>query len=85
MLLVAIATVAWTLGLVHRFCLIHYRQNVPQSSVLGHSFAPGFVPVSQLDVLQLTVPGVPDNPAPMPHLVAHPLGSPCTQLPKVGT
>jgi len=53
----------------------------PQSSVLGHTFAPGFASGSQLNVLQSTAPGVPDKPAPTPHLVAHPLGSPCTQSP----
>ena len=31
--------------------------------------------------LEHQVPGVPDAPAATPHLVAHPLGSPCTQLP----
>merc|ERR1711900_105797 len=51
----------------------------PQSSVLGHCLGPGFVSGSQLDVVQLTAPGVPDRPAPTPHLfVAHPVGSPCT-------
>ena len=60
----------------------HYSpRNVPQSTVLGHSFASGFVSRSQLEVVQLTEPGVPDNPAPTPHLVAHPRGSPSTQSP----
>ena len=55
--------------------------NVPQSTVLGHFFAAGFVSASQLVVLQLTAPGVPDAPAATPHFVAHPLGSPCFQMP----
>ena len=37
---------------------------------------------SQLVVLQLTAPGVPELPAATPHLVAHPLASPCSQFPK---
>jgi len=52
-----------------------------QSSVLGHSSASGSVFSSQLEVVQVTKPGVPDIPAPTPHLVAHPLGSLCTQSP----
>ena len=36
---------------------------------------------SQLVVLQLTAPGFPDLPAGTPHLLAHPLGSACFQLP----
>ena len=58
----------------------HYK---PQSMVLGHRFADGFASASQLDVLHFTVPGVPDNPNPTPHLVAHPLGSSCTHLPDI--
>ena len=56
--------------------------NSPQSRVAGHFFAAGFVFRSQLVVLQVTAPGVPDLPAATPHLVAHPLASPCSQLPK---
>ena len=56
--------------------------NSPQSRVAGHCFGSGFVSASQLDVLQLTAPGVPDWPASTPHLVGHPLGSPCTHVPK---
>ena len=55
--------------------------NVPQSTVLGHCLAAGFVSGSQLEVLQVTAPGVPDLPAATPHFVAHPLGSACFQLP----
>ena len=49
--------------------------NVPQSTVLGHSLAAGLVPASQLDVLQVTAPGVPD-------FVSHPVGSPLIHLPE---
>ena len=55
--------------------------HVPQSSVAGHSFGSGSVSGSQLEVLQVTAPGVPDKPAPTPHLLAHPVGSPHTQSP----
>ena len=55
--------------------------NVPQSTVLGHCLAAGFALRSQLEVLQVTAPGVPDLPAATPHFVAHPLGSACFQLP----
>ena len=56
--------------------------NSPQSRVAGHCFGPGFVSGSQLVVLQVTAPGVPDLPAATPHLVAHLLALPCNQLPK---
>ena len=56
--------------------------NAPQSSVSGHSLAAGFVSGSQLDVLQVTAPGVPDLPAPTPHFVAHPVGSARIHLPE---
>ena len=56
--------------------------NEPQSTVLGHCVALGLVSGSQLVVLQLTAPGVPDLPDATPHFVAHPLGSACTQSPK---
>ena len=36
---------------------------------------------SQLEVLQVTAPDVPDAPALTPHFVAQPRGSPCIQLP----
>ena len=49
--------------------------DVPQSTVLGHCLASGLAFASQLDVLQVTAPGVPDLPAPTPHFVAHPVGS----------
>ena len=55
--------------------------NVPQSTVLGHCLAAGFAFRSQLVESQVTAPGVPDLPAATPHLVAHPLGSACFQLP----
>ena len=55
--------------------------DVPQSSVLGHCLASGSVAWSQLDVLHVTAPGVPDLPAGTPHLLAHPRGSACIQLP----
>ena len=55
--------------------------NVPQSTVLGHCLAAGFASGSQLVESQVTAPGVPDLPAATPHLVAHPLGSACVQLP----
>ena len=55
--------------------------NVPQSTVLGHCLAAGFALRSQLEVLQVTAPGVPDLPAATPHFVAHPRGSACFQLP----
>ena len=58
--------------------------NVPQLSVLGHCLAAGLASGSQLEVLQVTAPGVPDLPAATPHFVAHPLGSPCFHLPKSG-
>ena len=58
--------------------------NVPQSTVLGHCLATGFASGSQLEVLQVTAPGVPDLPAATPHFVAHPLGSACVQLPNSG-
>ena len=48
--------------------------NAPQTSVAGHCFGFGFVSGSQLEVLQVTLPGFPDDPAPTPHLVAHPVG-----------
>ena len=48
---------------------------VPQSSVLGHVLAAGLVSGSQLDVVQVTAPGVPDLPASTPHFVSHPVGS----------
>ena len=56
--------------------------NVPQSTVLGHCLAAGFALISQLAVLQVTAPGVPDLPAATPHFVAHPVGSACVQLPE---
>ena len=55
--------------------------NVPQSTVLGHCLAAGFALRSQLEVLQVTAPGVPDLPAATPHFLAHLVGSPCIQLP----
>ena len=55
--------------------------NVPQSTVLGHCLAAGLASGSQLEVLQVTAPGVPDLPAATPHFVAHPRGSACFQLP----
>ena len=55
--------------------------NVPQALVAGHGLARGLVSGSQLVVLQVTAPGVPDLPAPTPHFVAHPLGSACFQMP----
>ena len=55
---------------------------VPQSSVLGHVLAAGLVPWSQLDVVQVTAPGVPDLPASTPHFVVHPVGSACIHLPE---
>ena len=55
--------------------------DVPQSTVLGHCFASGLVLGSQLVVLQVTAPGVPDLPAGTPHLLAHPRGSACIHLP----
>ena len=55
--------------------------NVPQFTVLGHCLAADFVSGSQLVVLQVTSPGVPDLPAATPHFVAHPRGSACIQLP----
>ena len=55
--------------------------HAPQSSVAGHSFRSGFVSGSQLDVLQVSEPGRPDNPAPIPHLVSQPIGSPSSQSP----
>ena len=55
--------------------------NVPQSSVAGHCLASGLVSASQLVVLQVTTPGIPDLPAATPHFVAHPVGSACIQLP----
>ena len=68
-------------GSVHLRLSYPYQTYVPQSTVLGHCLASGLVSGSQLVVLQLTAPGVPDLPAPTPHFVAHPLGSACTQLP----
>ena len=56
--------------------------HAPQSTVLAHRFLAGLLAASQLDVLQVTVPGVPE-PAATPHLVAHPLASPCTHLPNI--
>ena len=58
--------------------------NVPHFTVLGHCLAAGFASGSQLEVLQVTAPGVPDLPAATPHFVAHPLGSPCFHLPNTG-
>ena len=60
------------------------KKHAPQSAVLGHCFAAGFVAGSQLELSQVTVPTVPDKPAPTPHVLAHPCGSPCTQLPGIG-
>ena len=60
------------------------RCNLPQSAVLGHCFGSGFVSglQQQLEVLQVTAPGLPDAPAAIPHLVVvHPVGSPCNHLP----
>ena len=64
--------------------LVYTGINVPQSGVLGHVLASGLVSGSQLEVLQVTAPGVPDLPAATPHFVAHPLGSACFQLPNSG-
>ena len=55
--------------------------NVPQSTVLGHCLAAGFASRSQLVESQATAPGVPDFAAATPHLLAHPRGSACFQLP----
>ena len=55
--------------------------NVPQALVAGHCLASGLVFGSQLVVLQVTAPGVPDKPSPTPHFVSHPLGSACIHLP----
>ena len=60
---------------------VHRFQNAPQSTVLGHCLAAGLTSASQLVVLQLTAPGVPDWPAATPHFVAHPVGSACIQVP----
>ena len=57
---------------------------IPQSTVLAHVFGGGFVPGSQLDVVQPTKPGVPDWPAATPHLVAQPVGSVRIHVPKSG-
>ena len=66
----------------HRFSRLNgYGYNVPQSWVVAQSFAPGFEPGKQIKVLQVTEPGVPDNPSPTPHVGAQPCGSPCTQYP----
>ena len=43
--------------------------NVPQFTVLGHCLAADFESRSQLEVLQVTAPGVPDLPAATPHFV----------------
>ena len=69
-----------TVGVVDLF---HIGEKLPQSGVLGHFFGFGFLSGLQSWVLQVTVPGVPDAPAATPHLVAHPLGAPCTQSPKL--
>ena len=45
--------------------------------------AAGLLPASQLEVLHVTEPGVPDAPAATPHFLAHPDGSPRTQLPGI--
>ena len=63
---------------MHGLRIIHA---LPQSAVLGHIFAAGFVSGSQLELSQVTVPGVPDLPSPTPHVLAHSCGSPRTQLP----
>ena len=49
--------------------------NVPQTTGLGHWIGAGMVFESQLDVLQVTAPGVPD-------FVSHPVGSPLIHLPE---
>ena len=62
----------------------YWNQNAhssPHKGVAGHSLGSGFVSGSQIEVVQLTAPGVPDEPAPTPHLLVHPLGSPRVQLP----
>ena len=48
--------------------------------MLGHCFGSGLASAAQLSVLHVTVPGVPDPDA-TPHSVAHPVGSPCSQVP----
>ena len=60
-----------------------YYTHIPQSVVLGHCLGLGLVSGSQLVVLHVTVPGVPDAPAATPHLLAHPDGSPRTQSPGI--
>ena len=71
-------------GKITGTCLHHAKQHnnnhAPQSTVLGHFFTDGLVFGSQLEMEHFTVPEVPDNPSPTPHLVAHPLGSPCTHV-----
>jgi len=57
------------------------RSHVPQSAVLRHVFRLGLISALQVDVLQVTAPGVP-VPAPTPHRVAHPVGSAWIQLPQ---
>ena len=68
-------------GCINTVVLGMTANHAPQSTVFGHRFAAGLASASQLDVLHFTKPGVPDKPNPTPHLVAHPLGSSCTQLP----
>ena len=49
--------------------------NLPQTTGFGHWIATGLVFESQLDVLQVTAPGVPD-------FVSHPVGSPRIHMPE---
>ena len=71
-----------------RLSVMHYKiimmiissSTSPNSMADLHIFGAGLVSASQLSVLHLTVPGMPD-PAAIPHSVAHPVGSAGTQSP----
>ena len=58
----------WGEGGSVRLQLVYAGINAPQSSVLEHSFASGFVFASHDDVLHFTTPAVPVRAAPGSHL-----------------
>jgi len=63
------------LQLAHTRLLVEpFGHLLAQSALLGHCLGSGFVFESQLDVLHLTAPGVPD-------FVSHPVGASCVHLP----
>ena len=63
-----------------------WQQNlyIPQAGLAGHDFGAGLVPATQFESApaeHLTLPGVPDAPAFVPHLYEQPVGSSRIQFP----